>query len=160
VAQKLFAVPSHKLAGYCDYGRVIKLVEGVDEDTSRALRNAGYERARGLLDRHKTLITQLVDYLITNGRIDQSVVRRLLATSDERPSRWWKHMAHRSARLNKSVGSSATKKRRTKLARVSDDLKDVREAFFRQEVIKPEQMTPLQKRMQSGGPPTEPVKLK
>jgi len=42
----------------------------------------------------------------------------------------------------------------------SAGLERVRKAFFGRKPVESEKMTPLQRRMQSGGPPIEPIKLK
>jgi hypothetical protein len=70
-------------------------------------------------------------------------------------------MARRNASAKKPT---KTVQRREKGAsvkgRFSASLESVRSAFFERKPIEREKMTPLQKRMQSGGPPTEPIKLK
>jgi hypothetical protein len=70
-------------------------------------------------------------------------------------------MARRSANLKKPAKSGASKRPGSEIkGQFSPGLERVRKAFFARKPVRPEQMTPLQKRMQSGGPPIEPAKLK
>ena len=70
-------------------------------------------------------------------------------------------MARRHTNIGKPAKSTAAREKRRGMKRqVSRGLGSVRKAFFEREPVEPEEMTPLQKRMQSGGPPIEPMKLK
>src|SRR6516225_6642488 len=52
-AKTIFNFTMHEGAERCDYAKVIRLVEGLDQETSLAVRNKGYERARELLKTHE-----------------------------------------------------------------------------------------------------------
>ena len=70
-------------------------------------------------------------------------------------------MARRNASVKKPTKSVERKAKGPSVkGRFSTELESIRKTFFGRKPIESEKMTPLQKRMQSGGPPIEPMKLK
>ena len=70
-AQELFGTHSHDLANAGDYGKIVELIEnGITEQESKALRDAGAARARYLLVSHKEQVSRLAAAVIKAGRID------------------------------------------------------------------------------------------
>ena len=70
-------------------------------------------------------------------------------------------MVRRNVSAKKPTKSTVRKERSASVeGQFSAGLESVRKAFFERKPIEREKMTPLQKRMQSGGPPIEPIKLK
>jgi hypothetical protein len=49
-AQYLFAAATHEHAGISDFAAVINLVGDISDEDSLSLRNAGYQRARDILE--------------------------------------------------------------------------------------------------------------
>ncbi len=68
-------------------------------------------------------------------------------------------MARRNASAKRPAKTVERRGRNVK-GEFSAGLVRVRKAFFERKPIESGKMTPLQKRMQSGGPPIEPIKLK
>jgi hypothetical protein len=76
-AKTVFNFTLHRLAGHCDRAKIMKLVEGLDEDTSLAVRNKGAELARELLRAHQTEVHRLAECLMVKRKIDQDTARAL-----------------------------------------------------------------------------------
>jgi hypothetical protein len=68
-AQNIWNCPSEHLAGGDDYRRFFKLVEGLSDDCREALRKAGRERARDLLQINKQIVEDIAQHLMERGRI-------------------------------------------------------------------------------------------
>jgi ATP-dependent Zn protease len=70
-AQHLFDRLIHDMAGLSDFGKIIELIEdGISEEQSKELRDAGANRARNLLTKHKDLVARLADEVLKNGKVD------------------------------------------------------------------------------------------
>ena len=78
-AQKMFGAPTHSHSGGGDHAKVIKLVDGLDDDTSSAIRAAGHQRAWDLLQIHRNKVVSLAEYLILYDTIDGDTVLQMLA---------------------------------------------------------------------------------
>ena len=68
-AQAIWHCPSKHLAGGGDYRRFFELVKGLSDDCREALRTAGYERARALLQDNKQVVEDIAEQLIERGRM-------------------------------------------------------------------------------------------
>jgi hypothetical protein len=70
-AQEVFQTPTHERAGYSDLGKAIEIIgEDASEEQSRALRKAGYDRARELMLLHDTKLIRLAIRLTEQGSIE------------------------------------------------------------------------------------------
>jgi ATP-dependent Zn protease len=77
-AQKLFDAPTHDGAGWGDYGKMVELLDGFDDEASSTFRNAGHQRAYELLLLHEDKVERVVEALIPNHKIEADKVRELL----------------------------------------------------------------------------------
>jgi len=60
----MFKAPTHRYAGFTDYGRIANLLEGLSEEDSLMLRAAGKVRAREILNMHRTEVQQMAERLM------------------------------------------------------------------------------------------------
>jgi ATP-dependent Zn protease len=77
-AQRLFEAPTHDLAGWGDYGKMVELLYGLDEAASSTLRDEGHKRAYELLKLHTDKVRRIVSVLMALGKIEHRAVIELL----------------------------------------------------------------------------------
>ena len=77
-AQYLFAAPTHEHAGIADFAAVINLVSDISDEDSLSLRNAGYQRARDILEQHSGTVETLATNLINDLTLDQATVNLII----------------------------------------------------------------------------------
>ncbi|WP_426611143.1 hypothetical protein [Bradyrhizobium sp. McL0616] len=77
-AQKLFDAPTHEGAGWGDYGKMIELLDDVDESEDVGLVHQGHERALALLRPHLDIIERIAKALIERKCLDTDEVRDIL----------------------------------------------------------------------------------
>ena len=71
VAEDVFEAPaSHELAHCGDHGRVIELLDEIDETTGDELRGKGYQRASDLLKAHAASVEDIAAQLLAHCKID------------------------------------------------------------------------------------------
>ena len=68
-AQSIWRCRSEHRAGGDDHRRFFKLVSGLSDDCREALRQAGCERARDLLQANKHVVKEIAQHLIERGRM-------------------------------------------------------------------------------------------
>ena len=72
-AEQLFNAPSsHELAHFGDHGRVIELLDEIDETTGDELRDKGHQRAWDLLKAHARSVEDIAAQLLAHRKIDLS----------------------------------------------------------------------------------------
>jgi ATP-dependent Zn protease len=80
-AQQLYAAPSHAGAGWGDYGKMIELLEDLEDDESRKVRYEGHQRANDLLVRHGDKVERLANALLAKKRLGRDELRNILDAS-------------------------------------------------------------------------------
>lgn len=78
-AQEIFDAPTHDLAGWGDYGRMVELLQDLEEDEQRRKLHQGHERARDLVSAHRVKIERIAIALIEKKRLGADEVSSLLA---------------------------------------------------------------------------------
>ncbi|MBR1169148.1 hypothetical protein [Bradyrhizobium liaoningense] len=78
-AQKLFDAPTHRGAGWGDYGMMVKLLEGLEEDEQLKMMHQGHKRAFDLVSVHRAKVERLALALIEKKRLGANEVASLLA---------------------------------------------------------------------------------
>ncbi|MEY9394354.1 ATP-dependent Zn protease [Bradyrhizobium japonicum] len=72
-AEEMFDAPSsHELAHMGDHGRVIELLDGIDEVAGNELRDRGHQRASDLLKAHAASVEAIAGQLLVHRKIDLS----------------------------------------------------------------------------------------
>ncbi|MET4086675.1 hypothetical protein [Bradyrhizobium sp. S3.5.5] len=73
VAEDMFDAPaSHELAHCGDHGRVIELLDEIDEAAADELRDKGHQRAWDLLKAHTASVEDIASQLLAHRKIDLS----------------------------------------------------------------------------------------
>jgi ATP-dependent Zn protease len=85
-AKTIFGFTMHEGAEIGDHAKVIRLVRDLDENASLVTRNAGHNRARELLEIHKSKVHRVAEYLIINCKIDRDTAGRLLGLNMPMPA--------------------------------------------------------------------------
>jgi hypothetical protein len=77
-AQRLFAAPTHRGAGWGDHGDMIKLIGDLSEEKSRKVRFDRHQRAYNLLIRYAEQVERLANHLLTNKCLVHGELRNVL----------------------------------------------------------------------------------
>jgi ATP-dependent Zn protease len=77
-AQRLFEAPTHEGAGWGDYGKMIELLEDLEDEESRQIRYDGHQRAHDLLVQHADKVERLANTLLEKRRLGQDELRNIL----------------------------------------------------------------------------------
>ena len=80
-AQRMLDAPTHEIAAFSDMVKIGNLVDDCAEDVGEALRYAGYQRSKELLELHRAKIERLAEALAERMELDRAVIGQIL-TSD------------------------------------------------------------------------------
>lgn len=81
-AQRMLHAPSHEIAAFSDMVRIGNLVDELAEEEGEALRYAGYQRSRELLDLYRAKVERLAQALAKRSELDQFEIGQILASDD------------------------------------------------------------------------------
>jgi len=80
-AQKLYSAPTHEGAGWGDYGKMIELLEDLEDEESRKVRYEGHQRAYDLLVQHADKVERLAKELLAKRLLGPDELRNILDAS-------------------------------------------------------------------------------
>jgi hypothetical protein len=71
-AEVLYDAPMPPRSAASDFGKIARLLTGLDEDTSCKIRSLGKIRAEELLKEHTLIVERVAGYLMDNDEIDEN----------------------------------------------------------------------------------------
>jgi hypothetical protein len=77
-AQRMLDAPTHEVAAFSDMVKISNLVGDCAEDEGEALRYAGYQRSKELLELHRAKVEHLAQVLAERAELDQAAIEQIL----------------------------------------------------------------------------------
>jgi ATP-dependent Zn protease len=80
-AQRMLGAPTNGIAAFSDMVRIKNLIDDRAEDEGEALRFAGYQRSKELLELHRSMVERLAEALAERAELDQAVIEQILISN-------------------------------------------------------------------------------